>query len=139
MFRQLSSALVYCHEKGIAHRDLKLDNLLFDENDNLKIADFGLCNLMQDGQSLNTFCGSPDYAAPEILQNTAYDGTKVDAWSCGVILYGMLYGEPPFNGATQSQMFQKVIQGDYHFNDKVATVTPAAKDLISKLLQVDPC
>ena len=76
----------------MAHRDLKLENLLFDEQMNLKIADFGLCNVMQDGSALLTACGSPDYAAPEVLEHTAYDGTKVDAWSCGVILYAMLYG-----------------------------------------------
>ena len=92
LFRQLASAVNFSHAKGIAHRDLKLENLLFDEQENLKVADFGLCNMMQDGASLETSCGSPDYAAPEIIEHLAYDGTKVDAWSCGVILYTMLYG-----------------------------------------------
>lgn len=98
LFKQLTAAMIFSHNKGIAHRDLKLENLLFDECQNLKIADFGLCNMMQDGSSLLTSCGSPDYAAPEIIEHLAYDGTKVDAWSCGVILYTMLYGKLPFDG-----------------------------------------
>ena len=95
--------------------------------------------MMQDGASLTTACGSPDYAAPEILEHVAYDGTKVDAWSSGVILYTMLYGQLPFDGANQGQMFQKVLAGDFQFRDDVANVSKEAKDLISKLLNPDPC
>ena len=138
LFRQLASALYFSHSKGIAHRDLKLENLLFDKDQNLKVADFGLCNTMQDGASLNTSCGSPDYAAPEILEHVAYDGAKVDAWSSGVILYTMLYGQLPFDGANQSLMFQKVIDGEFSFNDEVAQVSASAKDLIRKLLDPNP-
>ena len=98
----MAAALVFSHSKGIAHRDLKLENLLFDKNQNLKIADFGLCNKMRDGESLLTACGSPDYAAPEILKHEAYDGAKIDAWSSGVILYTMLYGDLPFSGQNQA-------------------------------------
>lgn len=134
----MAAALVFCHSKGIAHRDLKLENLLFDSNQNLKIADFGLCNTMKDGESLQTACGSPDYAAPEILMHEAYDGTKIDAWSSGVILYTMLYGELPFDGKNQSQMFQKVIAGDFTFKESVADVSKDAKDLIRKLLDPNP-
>ena len=92
LFSQLTAALVFSHAHGVAHRDLKLENLLFDAKNDLKIADFGLCNRMHDGLSLKTSCGSPDYCAPEIIEHVSYDGTKVDAWSCGVILYTMLYG-----------------------------------------------
>ena len=69
-----------------------MENLLLDRDQNLKIADFGLCNMMRDGVSLHTSCGSMEYAAPEILEHQPYDGTKVDSWSAGVILYAMLYG-----------------------------------------------
>ena len=92
------------HSQGIAHRDLKLENLLLDANHNLKVADFGLSNTMTDGQSLETFCGSPDYVAPEILKSEAYDGTKIDSWSAGVILYTVLFGRLPFDHPNHSQM-----------------------------------
>lgn len=95
--------------------------------------------MMQDGSSLTTACGSPDYAAPEILEHRAYDGTKIDAWSSGVILYTMLYGQLPFEGSNQNQMFQKVLAGDFSFKDDVACVSKDAKDLICKLLNPDPC
>ena len=95
--------------------------------------------MMQDGTSLTTACGSPDYAAPEILEHKAYDGAKIDAWSSGVILYTMLYGQLPFDGANQSQMFQKVLAGDFVFRDDVASVSKEAKELISLLLNPDPC
>ena len=119
----MTAGLVFCHEKGISHRDLKLENLLFDGHDNIKIADFGLCNMMQDGSSLKTACGSPDYAAPEIVEQKAYDGSKVDAWSAGVILYAMLYGQLPFDQANKSLMFQKVITGEFSFNDEIVVIS----------------
>lgn len=95
--------------------------------------------MMQDGASLTTACGSPDYAAPEILEHKAYDGTKIDAWSSGVILYTMLYGQLPFDGTNQSQLFQKVLAGEFTFNDDVAVVSKEAKDLIVKLLNPNAC
>ena len=115
-----------------------MENLLLDREQNLKIADFGLCNMMEDGASLKTSCGSPDYAAPEILEHLPYDGTKVDAWSAGVILYTMLYGQLPFDGDNRSKMFQKVIDGEWSFLDHVVKISAEAKDLISRLLDPNP-
>lgn len=138
IFRQLVAGLAHCHSKGIAHRDLKLENLLLDDHSNIKIADFGLCARMKDGVSLQTSCGSPDYAAPEIIEHQPYDGTKVDAWSAGVILYIMLYGHLPFEGLSQSKMFEKVIAGSFKFLDEVVTIPTSAKDLISRLLDPNP-
>ena len=122
----------------MAHRDLKLENLLLDKDQNLKIADFGLSNLMEDGASLKTSCGSPDYAAPEIIEHVPYDGVKVDAWSSGVILYAMLYGQLPFDGQNRSLMFRKVISGDFQLSDEVAIISDTAKDLIRRLLDPNP-
>ena len=92
MFQQLISGLDYAHHHKVTHRDLKPENLLFDDQMNLKIGDFGLCNLMKDGLGLRTSCGSPNYAAPEVISAAFYDGKEVDIWSCGVILYAMLTG-----------------------------------------------
>ena len=105
--------MIFAHEKRVAHRDIKLENLLLDEDGSLKIADFGLCNWMLDGVPLTTHCGSPDYAAPEIVQSLAYDGAKVDAWSCGIILYIFLVGTLPFGGpdGDNSKMYDQIIKG----------------------------
>ena len=92
LFQQLISGLDYAHRHKVTHRDLKPENLLFDADLNLKIADFGLCNLIRDGQNLKTSCGSPNYAAPEVIATSYYDGREADIWSAGVILYAMLCG-----------------------------------------------
>lgn len=86
------SGVIYSHAHKVTHRDLKPENLLFDDKLNLKIADYGLCNLMKDSAGLKTSCGSPNYAAPEVILGQYYDGKEVDVWSSGVILYAMLCG-----------------------------------------------
>jgi serine/threonine protein kinase len=91
------SGIEYSHAHKIAHRDLKPENLLLDENNNIKIIDFGLANIMKDSSSLKTACGSPNYAAPEVISGKAYGGMEVDIWSCGVILYAMVCGSLPFD------------------------------------------
>jgi serine/threonine protein kinase len=96
IFQQVISAIEYSHLHRMAHRDLKPENLLLDEDNNIKLIDFGLANSMKDGASLSTACGSPNYAAPEVISGTAYGGQDVDVWSCGVILYAMVYGNLPF-------------------------------------------
>ncbi|KAG0329209.1 Protein kinase [Dissophora globulifera] len=91
-FQQIVCAIEYCHRHKIVHRDLKPENLLLDPSMNVKIADFGLSNIMTDGDFLKTSCGSPNYAAPEVISGKLYAGPEVDVWSCGVILYVMLCG-----------------------------------------------
>ncbi len=107
-FRQVIQGLAYAHSSLIAHRDLKPENILINAGRVVKIIDFGLSNLMKDGRLLKTTCGSPNYAAPEIVSDQRYEGTCVDIWSCGVILYALLVGRLPFYEETVSLLYRKI-------------------------------
>ena len=106
IFRSLG--VEYCHRHNVVHRDLKPENLLLDQNLNVKIADFGLSNMMTDGEFLRTSCGSPNYAAPEVISGKLYAGPEVDIWSCGVILYALLCGTLPFDDEHVPTLFRKI-------------------------------
>uniref|UniRef100_A0A1I7UV00 non-specific serine/threonine protein kinase n=1 Tax=Caenorhabditis tropicalis TaxID=1561998 RepID=A0A1I7UV00_9PELO len=134
-FQQIISGVSYCHKHMIVHRDLKPENLLLDHNKNIKIADFGLSNYMTDGDLLSTSCGSPNYAAPELISNKLYVGPEVDLWSCGIILYAMLSGTLPFDDQHVPTLFAKIKSGHYLVP---YTMEKSAADLISSMLQVDP-
>ncbi|KAM6959094.1 MAP/microtubule affinity-regulating kinase 4 [Aplochiton taeniatus] len=112
-FRQIVSAVHYCHQKNIVHRDLKAENLLLDADSNIKIADFGFSNEFTMGSKLDTFCGSPPYAAPELFQGKKYDGPEVDIWSLGVILYTLVSGSLPFDGQNLKELRERVLRGKY--------------------------
>lgn len=134
-FQQIICAVDYCHRHKIVHRDLKPENLLLDDKLNIKIADFGLSNIMTDGNFLKTSCGSPNYAAPEVIGGKLYAGPEVDVWSCGVILYVMLCGRLPFDDEHIPSLFAKIARGNY--------VVPhwlkgPSVSLIRKMLTVDP-
>ncbi|XP_033098196.1 NUAK family SNF1-like kinase 1 [Anneissia japonica] len=131
-FRQIVSAVSYCHKLNIAHRDLKLENVLLDENLNVKIADFGLSTLYSD-KLLSTYCGSPLYASPEIVNGKPYHGPEADCWSLGVMLYAMVYKTMPFNGAKFSLLRQQITEGVYYEPEN----KPVASRLIRRLLTVN--
>ncbi|KAK4195630.1 kinase-like domain-containing protein [Triangularia verruculosa] len=134
-FQQMLCAVEYCHRHKIVHRDLKPENLLLDESLNVKIADFGLSNIMTDGNFLKTSCGSPNYAAPEVIGGKLYAGPEVDVWSCGVILYVLLVGRLPFDDEHIPSLFAKIAKGSY----MVPTwMSPGASTLIKKMLVVNP-
>lgn len=134
-FQQIISAVEYCHRHKIVHRDLKPENLLLDDNFNVKIADFGLSNLMTDGNFLKTSCGSPNYAAPEVISGKLYAGPEVDVWSCGVILYVMLCGRLPFDDEFIPNLFKKINGGIYNLPSHLSS---GARSLLQKMLVVNP-
>ncbi|KAK9683619.1 hypothetical protein RND81_10G153800 [Saponaria officinalis] len=116
IFQQLIGAVDCCHNRGVFHRDLKLENLLIDEDGSLKVSDFGLSALAeskrQDGM-LHTMCGTPAYVAPEVINRRGYDGAKADIWSCGVILYVLMAGHLPFRESNLMEMYKKITRADY--------------------------
>ncbi|KAF2155002.1 Pkinase-domain-containing protein [Myriangium duriaei CBS 260.36] len=134
-FQQIVCAVEYCHRHKIVHRDLKPENLLLDDSFNVKIADFGLSNIMTDGNFLKTSCGSPNYAAPEVISGKLYAGPEVDVWSCGVILYVLLTGRLPFDDEYIPSLFKKIQQGTYTVP---AYLPKDAARLIKRMLQVNP-
>jgi calcium/calmodulin-dependent protein kinase I len=141
VLRQLSDGLLYVHARGVAHRDLKAENVLLARRDSLdcvKIADFGLANVCGTGTPLQTSCGTPDYVAPEILLGAGY-GQAVDLWSLGILAYVLLCGYPPFWADSQSELFRKIIDGSYTFHrDDWADVSDAARNFVANLLVVQP-
>ncbi|KAJ1665954.1 Protein kinase [Coemansia sp. RSA 1813] len=134
-FQQIVSAVEYCHRRNIVHRDLKPENVLLDPYDNVKVADFGLSNIMKDGEFLQTSCGSPNYAAPEVINGKLYAGPEVDAWSCGVILYVMMCGRLPFDDDHIPALFKKITAGVFTMP---GYLSQGARAVLSGLLQVDP-
>lgn len=134
-FQQIISGVEYCHHHMVVHRDLKPENLLLDKNLNVKIADFGLSNVMTDGQFLKTSCGSPNYAAPEVIRGNHYAGPEVDVWSCGVILFALLCGTLPFDDENIPALFKKIKGGVYTLPNHLSEGT---RDLIPKMLVVSP-
>uniref|UniRef100_UPI00398EC099 serine/threonine-protein kinase SIK1 isoform X2 n=1 Tax=Pristiophorus japonicus TaxID=55135 RepID=UPI00398EC099 len=134
-FWQILTAVEYCHNHHIVHRDLKSENLLLDVNMNIKIADFGFGNFYKHGEPLCTWCGSPPYAAPEVFEGKAYEGPHIDIWSLGVVLYVLVCGSLPFDGPTLPVLRQRVIEGRFRIP---FFLSEDCENLIRRMLMVDP-
>lgn len=133
--RQTLKALSYCHHAGIVHRDLKLENLLLDEDSSIKIADFGFSNMYFEDQLMSTFAGTVAYAPPEIILNERYPGPPADIWCLGVIIYTILVGKMPFQDDNEAILFQKIINAEYELPDHLSD---EAKSLITGILKKNP-
>ena len=146
-FRQFADGLSFCHERGVSHRDLKPENLLLDEKHNLKISDFGLSALytearmgedgamMSRSELLHTTCGTPNYVAPEVLENEGYDGFKADVWSAGVVLFVLVTGCLPFDEPNLRALFQKIKGAEFVLP---SFLSDSLKDLLRMILVADP-
>ncbi|CAB0037011.1 unnamed protein product [Trichogramma brassicae] len=135
-FAQIISAVEYCHSTGVAHRDLKAENLLLDAQMNVKIADFGFSNRFAPGERLSTWCGSPPYAAPEVFKGKHYSGPEIDVWSLGVVLYVLVCGALPFDGSTLQSLRDRVLSGKFRIPYFMST---DCESLIRKMLVLEPC
>ena len=139
-FQQLVSALHYCHQNGVTHRDIKPQNLLLNEEGNIRVSDFGLsfvASSVNKDLMLQTACGTPAFAAPEVVgrSKAGYDGAKADAWSCGVILFALLTGYLPFDDSNLVLMYRRMLRREYRFP---SWVTRPARALITRLLDPNP-
>ncbi|XP_073420814.1 serine/threonine-protein kinase SIK1 isoform X2 [Dendrobates tinctorius] len=134
-FLQILSAVEYCHSQNIVHRDLKTENLLLSEGMDVKLADFGFGNFYIEGRPLNTWCGSPPYAAPEVFQGKEYEGPLLDVWSLGVVLYVLLCGSFPFDGPNLPAVRQRVLDGRFRIP---YYMSQDCESLLRRMLVVDP-
>eukprot|EP00826_Nyctotherus_ovalis_P014098 TRINITY_DN13894_c0_g1_i3.p1 TRINITY_DN13894_c0_g1~~TRINITY_DN13894_c0_g1_i3.p1 ORF type:complete len:258 (+),score=43.85 TRINITY_DN13894_c0_g1_i3:110-883(+) len=135
VFRQIVSGVSYCHKHSIAHRDIKLDNVLLNEYDGVKIIDFGFSTYTHDNKKGRGFCGTPSYMAPEIVLRRPYVDQLADVWALGVLLYALAAGTLPFRGTCNKELYGKIVEGrveyPFHFSRSL-------KALLSRMLQTDP-
>lgn len=132
---EIVSALEYLHSRDVVYRDIKLENLMLDKDGHIKITDFGLCKEgISDGATMKTFCGTPEYLAPEVLEDNDY-GRAVDWWGLGVVMYEMMCGRLPFYNQDHERLFELILMEEIRFP---RTLSPEAKSLLAGLLKKDP-
>ena len=134
-FIQLLSAVSYCHENGIVHRDLKIENVLIDTKGDVKLVDFGLSNFYDPSDKLKTFCGSLYFAAPELLRGIVYTGPEIDVWSLGIILYVLVCGKVPFDDKSMSALHEKIKSGLFLLPDHLSI---QCRNLLKSMIEIDP-
>lgn len=119
IFKQILEGIKYCHSRCITHRDIKLENLLLDDQNNIKIIDFGFSTCIPNDKKIKIFCGTPSYMAPEIVQKLEYAGPPADIWALGVLLFTLLSGCFPYRGATDKELYKKIMRADYRIPSEV--------------------
>ncbi len=134
VFRQVLSGVEYCHERSVAHRDIKLENLLMDEQREVKIIDFGFSTCIPNTKKIRIFCGTPSYMSPEIVTRKEYAGPPADVWALGVLLYAMLCGTFPFKGSTDKELYRRITRGQFVLPEHLSSLSKA---LLIRILNVD--
>lgn len=117
IFKQLLTALAYCHRKSIAHRDIKLENILLDDSNNVKLIDFGFSTCIPNDKKIKMFCGTPSYMAPEIVNKEEYAGPPADIWASGVLLFALMNGRFPFRGDTDRDLYRRINRGTFEISN----------------------
>ena len=135
LFMQILAGVHYIHSLNIAHRDIKLENILLDSLQNVKIIDFGFSTCMPKDKRIKLFCGTPSYMSPEIVNNQEYLGQPADVWALGVLLFAMLCGCFPFTGVNDRDLFRKISKGIFSIPTHIGQ---EARDLIKKMIQINP-
>lgn len=131
IFKQIVYGLAHIHTRSVLHRDIKLDNILIDSNDVIKICDFGVSKIIRRGAIINEQCGTPAYIAPEIIADEGYEGFFVDIWSLGVLLFAMLSGTVPFKAPNMSELHELILRGEFEFP---VPISVSAQKLIRGML-----